>query len=139
MTSDLQNAQLVPVREQLRLNVRHWPGEGRPFVLLHGLASNSLTWAVVARHLQAAGHAVYAVDQRGHGPSDKPDDGYDFATVTEDLDLLCERLGAGEPDRGGAVVGRQRRAGVWRQVPAAGGRAGHGGRRLSWTCRPVLT
>ncbi|MFN8465971.1 MAG: alpha/beta hydrolase [Caldilineaceae bacterium] len=97
MTSDLPNAQLTPVREQLRLNVRHWPGEGRPFVLLHGLASNSLTWAVVARHLQAAGHAVYAVDQRGHGPSDKPDDGYDFGTVTEDLALLLDRLALASP------------------------------------------
>ena len=97
MTSDLQNAQLTPVREQLRLNVRHWPCEGRPFVLLHGLASNSLTWAAVARHLQAAGHAVYAVDQRGHGHSDKPDEGYDFGTVTEDLDLLCDRLGLVRP------------------------------------------
>ncbi|MFN8465344.1 MAG: alpha/beta fold hydrolase [Caldilineaceae bacterium] len=87
------------------LNVRHWPGEGRPFVLLHGLASNSLTWAVVARHLQAAGHAVYAVDQRGHGPSDKPDDGYDFGTVTEDLALLLGPVGAGRPHRSGTVWG----------------------------------
>jgi pimeloyl-ACP methyl ester carboxylesterase len=97
MTTHLQTAQLVPVRESLRLNVLHWPGEKRPFVLLHGLASNALTWGAVARRLQAAGHAVYAVDQRGHGRSDKPDDGYDFATVTGDLALLCDRLALVNP------------------------------------------
>lgn len=97
MTTNLQNAQLIPIRESLRLNVLHWPGEGKPFVLLHGLASNALTWGAVARHLQAAGHAVYAVDQRGHGHSDKPEDGYDFATVTGDLALLCDRLALASP------------------------------------------
>jgi pimeloyl-ACP methyl ester carboxylesterase len=97
MTTNLQTAQLVPVREELRLNVLHWPGEKRPFILLHGLASNALTWGAVARRLQTAGHAVYAVDQRGHGRSDKPDDGYDFATVTGDLALLCDRLALAHP------------------------------------------
>jgi pimeloyl-ACP methyl ester carboxylesterase len=102
MTTNLQNAQLAPIREGLRLNVLHWAGTGRPFVLLHGLASNARTWGAVARHLHAAGHAVYAVDQRGHGHSDKPDNGYDFATVTEDLALLCDVLGLNRP----VVVGQ---------------------------------
>jgi pimeloyl-ACP methyl ester carboxylesterase len=97
MTTNLQNAHFVPIREDLRLSVLHWPGERKPFVLLHGLASNALTWGAVAQRLQAAGHDVYAVDQRGHGHSDKPDDGYDFATVTDDLTLLCDRLGLESP------------------------------------------
>jgi pimeloyl-ACP methyl ester carboxylesterase len=97
MTTDLQNALLVPIRAGLRLNVLHWPGKGQPFVLLHGLASNAQTWGAIARYLAAAGHAVYAVDQRGHGHSDKPDEGYDFATVTEDLALLCDKLALTRP------------------------------------------
>lgn len=88
---------MILVREDLHLHVLHWPGEGRPFVLLHGLASNALTWGAVARLLQAAGHAVYAVDQRGHGLSDKPDSSYDFATVTGDLALLCDELALANP------------------------------------------
>jgi pimeloyl-ACP methyl ester carboxylesterase len=97
MTTNLQNARSIPIRENLRLSVLHWPGERTPFVLLHGLASNALTWAAVARDLQGAGHAVYAVDQRGHGHSDKPDDGYDFATVSDDLVLLCDHLALASP------------------------------------------
>jgi pimeloyl-ACP methyl ester carboxylesterase len=81
----------------LKLHVREWAGEGQPFVLLHGLASNSLTWLGVGSLLAQAGHHVIAVDQRGHGLSDKPDSGYDFDTVTDDLRRLIEALGLQRP------------------------------------------
>ncbi len=97
MTNPLQNTLFVPIRPDLKLHVLHWPAGGKPFVLLHGLASNARTWDAVARHLQTAGHAVYAVDQRGHGFSDKPDDGYDFATITADLAQLCDQLELEQP------------------------------------------
>jgi pimeloyl-ACP methyl ester carboxylesterase len=76
----------------LRLHVRTWDGAGVPFVLLHGLASNCLTWEVVARLLNAAGHHVVSVDQRGHGLSDKPEQGYDYGEVTADLASLLDLL-----------------------------------------------
>lgn len=77
----------------------HWdPPEAarpqRPWLLVHGLASNARLWDGVARRLAAAGHAVVAVDQRGHGLSDKPDGPYDMQTVADDLDLLIARLDA---------------------------------------------
>lgn len=81
----------------LPLNVHAWPGAGQPFVLLHGLSSNARTWFQTAAHLAAAGHAVYAVDQRGHGHSDKPAAGYDFTTVTDDLLRLCDTLELSAP------------------------------------------
>lgn len=81
-----------PDEGTLHLHIQTWPGAGRPILLLHGLSSNARTWEEVATQLAAAGHAVYAVDQRGHGLSDKPDDGYDFVTVTDDLLRLCDRL-----------------------------------------------
>ncbi len=74
------------------LEVRHWPASGMPFLLIHGLASNARLWDGVAPLLAQAGHRVVAVDQRGHGQSDKPDDGYDFATLTTDLLALCDKL-----------------------------------------------
>ena len=43
--------------------------------------------------LAGRGHPVAAVDQRGHGQSDKPDGGYDFATLTEDLAAILADLG----------------------------------------------
>lgn len=83
--------------EHLRLNVRQWPGDKRPFLLVHGLASNARTWDAVAARLAAAGHPVTAVDQRGHGRSDKPASGYDFASVTADLNQLLDALGTTRP------------------------------------------
>lgn len=68
-----------------------------PFLLVHGLASNLRLWDGVARRLAAAGHAVAAIDQRGHGHSDKPDDGYDYATVTADLVAASTALGLDRP------------------------------------------
>jgi pimeloyl-ACP methyl ester carboxylesterase len=66
---------------------------GAPFLLVHGLASNARLWDGVARRLAEAGHTSAAVDLRGHGHSDKPDTGYDFATISEDLRALVGSLG----------------------------------------------
>jgi pimeloyl-ACP methyl ester carboxylesterase len=66
-------------------------------VLVHGLASNAQTWNAVAGQLNAAGRRVVAVDQRGHGLSDKPDSGYDFDEVTADLLELLARLNLEKP------------------------------------------
>lgn len=96
------DATVTPVTERVRvrgneLAVRIWPGEKRPFVLVHGLASNANTWNGVGRVLNAAGHQVVAVDQRGHGLSDKPDDGFNFDEVTADLKALIEALSLAQP------------------------------------------
>lgn len=63
----------------------------------HGLASNATTWLAVGRLLAAQGHRVLAVDQRGHGRSDKLETGYDFATITQDLHLLFSALDVEAP------------------------------------------
>ena len=76
-----------------RLAVRRWPGERRPFLLVHGLASNARLWDGVARRLGEAGHEVLAVDQRGHGRSEQSADGYDTATAAADLAALIRELG----------------------------------------------
>ena len=56
-----------------------------PLVLIHGLASNAMLWEGAALEFAALGHAVVAVDLRGHGLSEKPDNGYDMQTVTNDV------------------------------------------------------
>ena len=67
-------------------------GSGDPaVVLLHGVASNSRIWITTAPYL-AADFAVYALDQRGHGKSAKPDGGYDFESVVADLDAFVNAL-----------------------------------------------
>jgi pimeloyl-ACP methyl ester carboxylesterase len=62
------------------------------FLLIHGLASNARMWDGVAEALAESGYASVAVDLRGHGLSDKPDDGYDFDSVCDDLRSLLDEL-----------------------------------------------
>jgi pimeloyl-ACP methyl ester carboxylesterase len=84
----------VEVSPGVRLRVRVWSGgPGAPYLLVHGLSSNARLWDQVAAGLSAAGRSAYAVDQRSHGESDAPPEGYDTATAAADLAVVCERLG----------------------------------------------
>lgn len=87
---------MLAVRNQ-QLHIRQWPGDRRAVVLVHGLASNCMTWEAAACALNAAGHAVISVDQRGHGLSSKPSSGYGFDDMTEDLLELINQLGLHRP------------------------------------------
>ncbi len=85
----------LPVTEgvEVALRVAGCDGPEAPVLLVHGLASNARTWDGVAGRLSELGHPVAAVDQRGHGHSDKPDSGYDYATICADLAAVLEGLG----------------------------------------------
>jgi non-heme chloroperoxidase len=75
----------------LMFHYRDWGGRGAPLVLLHGLASTSHIFDLVAPRL-AKNLRVVALDQRGHGESAKPDDGYDFETIVSDLLAFMDSL-----------------------------------------------
>jgi pimeloyl-ACP methyl ester carboxylesterase len=79
---------------RLRLSVRDHEGGLPALLCLHGLASNARWWDLVARRL-APRRRVVAVDQRGHGRSDRPNDGYGFDEVVADLGALHTALGLG--------------------------------------------
>ena len=67
---------------------------GMPLLLIHGLASNARLWDGPARILASMGHAVTALDLRGHGFSDKPDTGYAMHDVADDIcDVLTQLPG----------------------------------------------
>lgn len=80
----------------LSFHYRDWGGRGEPLLLLHGLSSNARIWDLTAP-LLARRFRVLALDQRGHGLSDKPDDGYDFQSVTGDLQAFVQALGLKRP------------------------------------------
>jgi pimeloyl-ACP methyl ester carboxylesterase len=69
--------------EGLSLAVREWPGEGPSLLMIHGLASTSHIWDLVAPRL-APRFRVLAYDQRGHGLSGKPSSGYGFERICAD-------------------------------------------------------
>jgi len=97
----------------LRLHYRDWGGDGEPLLLLHGLASNARIWDLTAPLLSGR-FRVFALDQRGHGLSDKPEGGYDFASITGDVAAFVQALGLERP----ALVGHSWGANVALQFAA---------------------
>lgn len=146
----------VPATGGVELAVDTWTGDGVGMLLVHGLASNARLWDGMAACLGKLGHAVATVDQRGHGRSDKPDWGYDFATVCNDLSAVIQALrgglgGDGRPWKRPVVVGQSWGANVvlelaWRQPEAMAGAACVDGgigdlaeRFVTWeSCRQIL-
>lgn len=91
----------------IRTSYLDWGGEGPPLVLLHGLTTSGETWTLVARLLADRFH-IYALDQRGHGESDKPDQGYDYLSLSGDLHAFFDQAGI----QTAAVAGQSWGAGV---------------------------
>jgi pimeloyl-ACP methyl ester carboxylesterase len=67
-------------------------GEGPPLLLVHGWPQTWYAWRMLMPAL-ARDFSVVAVDQRGIGLSDKPQDGYDAGTLASDLVALMDALG----------------------------------------------
>jgi pimeloyl-ACP methyl ester carboxylesterase len=67
-------------------------GDGPPLLLIHGWPQTWYAWRMVMPVL-ARDFGVIAVDQPGMGLSDKPADGYDTASLANDLAALMDALG----------------------------------------------
>lgn len=81
----------------VRLHVREWPAEGPGVLLLHGLASSSHIWDLVAPRLVRRGLRVVGYDQRGHGRSGKPTSGYGFERMIADAGAVMRAVRLREP------------------------------------------
>ncbi|MEO8106603.1 MAG: alpha/beta hydrolase [Actinomycetes bacterium] len=120
--------QSIDIGGGVTLAVRILDGDGHPFVLVHGLASNALLWRQVAEDLHRRGHRVAAVDLRGHGRSDRPASGHTTHQAAADLNACLAALGWAErrpvvagQSWGGNVVLRAAQGGSPRDVPSWGG------------------
>jgi pimeloyl-ACP methyl ester carboxylesterase len=81
----------------LKFQLYRWPGgDARPVVLVHGWGDTSETWQFVVDHLPAASTLV-AMDMRGFGRTQRPDDGYWFPDYLADLDALLDHLSPDAP------------------------------------------
>jgi pimeloyl-ACP methyl ester carboxylesterase len=67
------------------------PGGGPPLLFLHGLGDTADQFEPIAARLPD-GWRLIAVDQRGHGGSFKPEEGYSPLDYAEDARLLLETL-----------------------------------------------
>ena len=70
---------------------RDW-GKGKPMVFLAPWGMNSAWWEYQMADLAGRGQRCVALDRRGHGRSDEPNEGYDYDTLADDLAALLEQL-----------------------------------------------
>lgn len=94
----------VVVRDGVRLVCRDWGGPGQPLVLLHGLAGTAGEWDVPARHLSSR-YRVVAVDQRGHGASERRPGDVSRAAYVADVVAVVDRLALRRPVLVGQSLG----------------------------------
>ncbi|TIV16031.1 MAG: alpha/beta hydrolase [Mesorhizobium sp.] len=78
---------------RVALNVRE-SGTGPLMLFFHGITSNSAVFAPLMAQLSARFTTV-AVDQRGHGLSDKPESGYEANDYADDIASLIRAFGQG--------------------------------------------
>lgn len=84
------HADAVPA-DTVRLHIEDSGGSGRPVVLIHGWPLSAQAWEPQVSALREAGYRVVAYDRRGFGRSDKPQAGYDYDTLTDDLQRLMDQ------------------------------------------------
>lgn len=96
MVADVLSSQVGPRRvdtDRIVLNVRE-SGTGPLMLFFHGITSNSAVFAPLMARFSARFTTV-AVDQRGHGLSDKPDSGYEANDYADDIASLIRTLARG--------------------------------------------
>ena len=79
--------------QAVRLYIEDSGGDGRPVVLIHGWPLSAQAWEPQVEVLRAAGYRVVAYDRRGFGRSDKPESGYSYDDLADDLQRVLEVCG----------------------------------------------
>jgi len=67
-------------------------GSGAPVVLVHGYLLDGHSWEKQEAALLDAGYRVITYDRRGFGNSSRPSVGYDYDTLSADLNVLLTEL-----------------------------------------------
>src|SRR5216117_2152818 len=97
----------------LKVHYYEWAGSKPALIFLHPSSGYGRMWEATANHLGSRFH-VYALDQRGHGSSGRPDGDYSAEEYADDLHLFFRHIGI---DR--AIVAGQSLGGRVGQVFAA--------------------
>ena len=83
-------------REGVRLHYVD-EGSGAPaFIFVHGWCCNYTFFQPQFDHFKSS-HRVVAIDLRGCGASDRPEDGYDIPTLADDVAAVSTGLGLSRP------------------------------------------
>jgi 2-(acetamidomethylene)succinate hydrolase len=79
-------------------------GSGPAIVLLHGTSASHAVWEPISLALESKA-TVITLDQRGHGRSDKPADGYTGADFAGDVVTVLDAVGLDRAIVGGHSLG----------------------------------
>lgn len=82
---------VTPTPNAVQLNIEDSGGTGRPVVLIHGWPLSAQAWDPQVSVLRDAGYRVVAYDRRGFGRSDKPESGYSYDLLADDLQRVMEQ------------------------------------------------
>jgi pimeloyl-ACP methyl ester carboxylesterase len=92
-SADSGSSDSTTVTDPVRLHIEDSGGTGHAVVLIHGWPLSAQAWAPQVPVLKAAGYRVVAYDRRGFGRSDKPETGYDYDTLADDLQRVMDQCG----------------------------------------------
>lgn len=73
--------------------VEHGRPGGHPVVLLHGFTDSSYSFSPLLPELAQERYHAFAIDQRGHGDSDRPATGYTTEDLAADVVAFLDALG----------------------------------------------
>ena len=95
----------VNLKTGIRLTYAEQGEEGRPIlILLHGITDSWFSFSTVLSSLAESFH-TFALDQRGHGESDKPASGYAVKDFAADVVAFMDELGIGSATIAGHSMG----------------------------------
>lgn len=80
-------------------------GEGKPLVLVHGLAGRAEDWLGLIPELKRNGYKIYALDLLGFGRSDKPDVDYSISLQSDLVRQFADNQKLTQPDIAGWSMG----------------------------------
>lgn len=77
--------------EDVRIRIHHLGGTGPPLLCMHATGFHGRVWEPFVPRLRER-FSVVALDQRGHGDSDKPASGYDWRKFGDDILAVIDHL-----------------------------------------------
>src|SRR5256885_16226929 len=105
---DAMDEKDVILSNGLKVHYYEWPGSKPALIFLHPSSGYGRMWEATANHLGSRFH-IYAIDQRGHGSSGRPDRDYSAGEYADDLRPVPPSVRVEQAIPPGPVAGRGRR------------------------------
>jgi pimeloyl-ACP methyl ester carboxylesterase len=80
--------------DQVRIEYEIFGTGSLPVILLHGWGGSARYWREMLAHLQLSNFRLIALSYRGHGMSDKPENGYTLDQIASDVLAVADAANA---------------------------------------------